>query len=432
MQYRYLLAVVLIIQGLVLSGCDDLFGAKQDDTTDEIFDAGRIEPSLVNEAEYVPLFPFFTISAAPQPFQAPKDIYVGYDELIYVVDEQGLHVLDRAGRPTLFLTIDGGATSVIQDRLLRVYVTARKDTTLNGRTWNLPVILKYEGITVGNPRLTQTIWHPFDDDSRKFNRPDPLSTDELVEFTGVSVRYNNSFYASRKGPVNDRTSVILPHNTLMVFLYDEEEDLHINRGAITALNPNQPNLRSAIFPTDVLTFIHPPQRTFSFNPVEDDEQFLVAQSPTLSENDAAAAAPLSFSVLSVLAVPTSSGIDYRPDSDLLLTAADPDRGDGFLYEEFKFSNPSDLAFAGDGTNYIFVVDSVKDSLFVFTSSGIEGVAPPPGSSSTTPVVVSFGGSGDGALQFENPQGVAYFDRIVYVADTGNNRISRFRLNTDFE
>jgi hypothetical protein len=60
------------------------------------------------------------------------------------------------------------------------------------------------------------------------------------------------------------------------------------------------------------------------------------------------------------------------------------------------------------------------------------VAAPPGASSTRPIPVSFGGTGDGALQFDNPQGVAYFDRIVYVADTGNNRISRFRLNTDFE
>ena len=116
----------------------------------------------------------------------------------------------------------------------------------------------------------------------------------------------------------------------------------------------------------------------------------------------------------------------------LNVSANPDRGNGFLYDEFKFTYPSDLAFAGDGTNYIFVTDSVKDSLFVFTSAGVEGVAPPPGSSTTVPVIVSFGGSGNGALQFSDPQGVAYFDRIVYVADTGNNRISRFRLNTDFE
>ena len=436
MLYRFFFVVMLLVQSIMMSGCDDLFGSKQDDTTDEIFDAGRIEPTLFNEAEYVPLFPFFTLTApgAPRPvFNRPKDVYVGYDEFIYVVDEEGLHVLDRAGRPELFFDIPGGATSVTQDRLLRVYVTARKDTMLNGRTWDLPVILKYEGITSGNGRLTQTMWHPFDDDSRQFNRPDPLSTDEQVEYTGVAVRYDNSFYASRKGPVNDRTSVILPHNTLMVFLYDEETDTHINRGAITALNPNQPSLRSAINLNDVLTEIQPPQRNIAFNPVEDEEKFFVAQSPALTEDAVSAgAAPLSFGVISVLAVPTTAGIDYRPNSELLLVTADPTRGNGFLYDEFKFTNPTDMAFAADGTNYLFVVDSAKDSLFAFTSTGIEGVAPPPGSDSSIPVVVSFGGTGDGALQFDNPQGVAYFDRIVYVADTGNNRISRFRLNTDFE
>ena len=58
--------------------------------------------------------------------------------------------------------------------------------------------------------------------------------------------------------------------------------------------------------------------------------------------------------------------------------------------------------------------------------------PPTSDGGTRPVPVSFGGTGSAALQFREPQGVAYFDRIVYVADTGNNRISRFRLNTDFE
>ena len=111
---------------------------------------------------------------------------------------------------------------------------------------------------------------------------------------------------------------------------------------------------------------------------------------------------------------------------------DTTQGEGFLYDEFKFAQPSDLAYAADETNYTFVLDAGKDSLFVFTSRGIEGVAPPPGGTSTLPVPVSFGGTGDGALQFRGPQGVAYFDRTVYVADTGNGRISRFRLNTDFE
>ncbi len=421
-----IIAGLLLVAALASAGCDTLFGTKSDGTTDEIFEAGRSEPGLINEVEYVPLFPFFSLGGDGGPLEAPTDVYVGYDELIYVTDARGLSVLDRSGRPATFISIPGGATNVVQDRRFDLYVTARRDTTLNGRVWNLPVVLHYSNLTSGTPTLSNIIWHPFDDDSRKFNRPDPIDTDEEVSFTGVAVLYNNNIYVSRRGPVNDRTAVILPHNTVMEFTPEG-----INVQSIVALNPTLESLRSAINPTDVITFVQPPQR----NNFPAEKHFILAQSPYpggeapdgASMNDS-----LRFAVLSIRAVETPDGIEYRPDTEKLQSAANPEKGDGFLYDEFKFGNPTGLAFAGDGTNYTFVVDGGKDSLFVFTSQGIEGVAGPPGSSSAEPVVVSFGGLGDGALQFNHPEGVGYADRIVYVADRDNNRISRFRLNTDFE
>ena len=422
MRYSFLL---ILIVGLLVAGCDDLLGTKSDTTTDEIFEAGRTPPGLVSEVEYVPLFPFFTQGADGAPLDNPQDVYVGYDELIYVVDARGLHVLDLAGRPAFFRPLDQ-ATSVIQDRRLHVYVTARRDTLLNNQTWNLPVVYHFSGLTTGTPTTEDIIWHPFDDDSRRFNRPDPIATDEEVDFTGVAVLYNNNIYVSRRGPVNTAGAVILPNNTILEFTTDG-----INTQALVVLSPTQPSLRSAINPTDVLTFVQPPQRA-GFPAIKD---FIVAQSPYQDgevPNNGAADASLRFSVLSIRGVETPDGIEFRPDTQKLQAASDPDNGSGFLYEEFKFVHPTDLAFAADGTNYIYVLDGGLDSLFVFTNNGVEGVAPPPGSSSTTPVNVSFGGTGDGALQFRNPQGVAYFDRIVYVADTGNNRLARFRLNTDFE
>lgn len=411
------------------SGCDSLFGSKNDPTTDEIFDAGRLDPSLLNEVEYVPLSPFFTQSGDGLPLTSPKDVYIGYDEFIYIVDARGLHVLDRAGRPSLFIPIEGGATNVIQDRKLNVYVTARKDTMVNNRTWNLPVVHNYADITIGFPKLVDTIWHPFDEESRRFNLPDPIDTDEEVEFTGLAVifnnndTFNNSIYVTRRGPVNERASIIRPHNTILEF--DEQG---INTQAIVALNPSNESLLSSLNPTDIVTFTHPPQRT-SFS---EDKSFIIAQSPNNSGLPEAGTEPLRFAVLSIRAVETPDGIEYQPDTNKLLNAGNPILGESFLYDEFKFVNPSALGYAADETNYIFVADSGTDSLYVFTSSGIEGVAAPPGSQSNRPVPVSFGGTGDGALQFNNPNGISYFNRIVYVADTGNNRISRFRLNTDFE
>ena len=126
-----LLATVML--ALAASGCDTLLGSKDNDTTGEIFEEGRIDPTLFNEVEYVPFLPFFQLGANGQPFDEPQDVYVGFDELLYAVDAAGLHVLDLAGRPALFVDEIAGQelrhpTSVIQDRRLHLYITARRDT----------------------------------------------------------------------------------------------------------------------------------------------------------------------------------------------------------------------------------------------------------------------------------------------------------------
>jgi hypothetical protein len=80
---------------------------------------------------------------------------------------------------------------------------------------------------------------------------------------------------------------------------------------------------------------------------------------------------------------------------------------------------------------IFVADSQKDSVFQFMLNGTEGVPPPPGATGTQNIPVSFGGTGTGPMQFRNPRAVAWLNRTLYVADSGNGRISRFKLSTDF-
>jgi DNA-binding beta-propeller fold protein YncE len=416
---RYLLPLVLLsFTAGLLSGCDALFGSKDDPTTDAIFRAGRIDPRLVEDIGYVPLAPYFE-QGMNGAFNAPKDVYIGFDEFIYVVDANGLHVLDLAGRPQKFIALDR-ATSVIQDRRLHVYVTARRDTVIANERWNLPVIYRFDRLTTGQGSVAKIIWHPFDDDSRKFNRPNPIATDSLVQFTGVAVLHDNRVYVSRRGPVNDPRSFLLPHNAVMMF---SPEGLHTR--TLLALSPIAPSLRSAVYPGAIASFIQPPQR----RTISPNDNFFIAQARQNGNGQ-----QIQYGVLSIQAVETFDGIEYRPDTQKLglAQARDTTQGTGFLYDEFKFENPAGLAFAADGTNYLFVVDSAKDSLFVFNSRGVEGVAPPPGARDLRPVKVSFGGRGEGGMQFNNPNGVAYYRRIVYVADTGNNRISRFRLNTDFE
>ena len=428
-------ALACLALALALAGCDSVFGSKDDPTTDEIFDEGAVDPTLPSEVGYVPLNPFYTQGANGGPLQRPTDVYVGFDELIYVGDEQGLHVLDLAGRPQAFLGEIGweggasqplrGVTAVVQDRRFDVLVAARRDTTVGGRTWDLPVVYRISGLTTGTPRLEDIVWHPFDDRSRsanQFRNPQDYASgfsDADARFTDVAVLADNSFYVSRVGPVNTRTeglpNIVAPFNGVLAFSADG-----LNTRYVSALSPTQPSLLSAVYPSALATPIGPPQRS-SFPNTQD---FFVAQNPPDR--------PLRYPVLSVLVVETSLGTEFRVDTERLGASANPDNGDGFLYEEFGMPSPTGLALAADATGYLFATDEESDSLYVFNRVGVEGVAPPPAAGSLRPVRVSFGGEGEGPLEFRDPQGVAYFNRTVYVADTGNGRISRFRLNTDFE
>ena len=435
---RSFLALAALV---LLAGCDAVFGSKSDPTTDEIFDQGETDPTLVDDVGYVPLNPAYA-QGVGGPFQNPVDVYVGYDEFVYVADDRGVHVLDLAGRPQFLLSeVDGqplrDVTAIHQDRRLDLYVAARRDTTVAGadcpsaggaEACDLAIVYRVRGLTTGAPRVVDRIWHPFDDGSRRLTRFEPPAvystgaSDEDVEFTGVATLADNTLYLTRRGPVNNNATgrpsqAFSPFNAFLIYTAEGDYVQFVR-----ALTPDRPSLLSAYFPSDVATFVGPPQRATA----SDSEDFLLALAPPPDQPDA------TFGVLSVQVVETTDGIEYRVDSGRLAASGNPDAGDGALFEDGQFRQPTSLAVAPDQTGYLFVLDAAKDSLFVFNQNGIEGVAPPPGAGSTRPIRVSFGGTGGGPLQFSDPQGVAYFDRIVYVADTGNNRVSRFQLNTDLE
>lgn len=414
-----------------LNGCDALLGSKNDPITDDVFEQGRRDPNLfVDEVGYAALLPFWT------GFDSPTDVFVGYDQMVYVTDAQGLHVLDRAGRRSGTVIELRGAVSVTQDRLLNVYVAARSDTVITAIsptvTWDLATVYKIRNANGAGPiQIVQKMMHPFLDASRAVSttnlrfrldrsRPD---NDELVEITGISVLANNDILISRRGPRNVTGVGMAPDNTVLAFAENrnaQNQRLGTMRNTtqIRTLNPNSASLLSAVGLSEIVSFIAPPQRENFSN----SQSFLIAQ--------ASQSTNIPFRVLWVEAVETPDGIEYRPNSNLL--SRDTTRAASFLYSEGRFTNPVGMAFSADARGHIFVVDAAKDSLFLFQSNGLEGVTPPPGSTFRKAVNVSFGGNGNGPRQFNNPSGVAYFERVVYVADRGNNRISRFKLNTDFE
>jgi hypothetical protein len=115
-----------------------------------------------------------------------------------------------------------------------------------------------------------------------------------------------------------------------------------------------------------------------------------------------------------------------------LFESDTTIADGNLATPHKFEEPMGVTITGDGTNFILVVDRAKDSLYQFTTTGLEGVKPPAGAATTKYQMASFGGKGHGLSQFDRPSAVAYKNRIVWVCDTGNGRVLRFKLTTDFQ
>lgn len=414
---------------LLIGSCDQIFNSKNNDDTKEIFDEGRINPTLEKLDGYAPVQPFWS------GFDAPEDVHIGFDEFVYVTDANGLHLLDRGDlSPRITISLDG-ATAVTQDRLLNVYVSARIDTIIKSIdptiTWNLPAIFKIKNMNGAGPlTYVDTLIFPFDDASlstsaaqnARLNRNSSINY-ERVEITGLSILGDNTLYVTRKGPFNETTQVAAPDNTVLEFSRIRENGVltskMINVRQIRTLNPAIPSLRSGIGLSAISSFVASPQRD-SFT---DDRSFLIAQADQNVD--------IPFRVLWINAVETVDGLVFQQNSSLL--AQDTTQADGFLYDPNKFIKPVDIAYTADDDSYIFVIDQELNKLFQFQTNGQEGVPPPAGAEDQTrQILVSFGEFGAGPKQFNQPSGVAYFDRVVYVADKGNNRISRFKLTSDFE
>lgn len=400
-------AILLILSLFVYSSCDVLFGKKDDKTIDEIFVEGKIDPNLYpNQVGYVPIQPFW------KNFINPVDVFAGYDEMIYVVDDEGVKVLDQKGALQRTIAIQG-ATDVTQDRELNTYVIGRMDTSISGTNYNLAVIYKIANAsTASSPLIINKLIHPFCDVSRN-NSSFRGALDEAVQFTGISCTSDNTLYVSRTGPTNDLTSVARPDNTVLFYTPDG-----INTGYAIGLNPVTSSLKSCLNISSIATFAAPPQ---SVNGVSNSKEFLLLQNSPLAE----------FKALWIKQnIDPDGAVSYIENSSLAIT--DITKADRFLYQPFRFTSPSDIYVATDQSGYIFIVDAAKDSLYQFTSKGYEGVNPPANSGFTKQILSSFGGTGDGPFQFNAPSGVCYFKKTIYVADKNNGRICRYKLSTDVE
>ncbi|MCS6917177.1 MAG: hypothetical protein RMK52_06580 [Chitinophagales bacterium] len=389
-----------------LQACTFLWGTTEDETVQEIFEQGSIDPQLVpNQVGYVPILPFWNVSE-------PIDVYAGYDQMVYIVTPAGLEVRDLKGTLHRLIAIPD-ATDVVQDRRLHTYVCGRVTRIIDGTPYRLAAVFHIIGAAgSGEPVFADTLIHPFCDVSRN-NTAFRGADDEAVSFTGLATLHDNTLYVSRSGPTNNLASAARPDNTILLF--DAEGK---NIGYTNGLSPTVSSLKSCLNVGALAGFAAPPQQVFGISTSPD---FLLVQQAEAAQYKA---------LWIVQAVDPDAGITWKQNDALL--QFDLSRADRFLYTPNRFTLPADIYVAPDAAGYIFLVDAARDSLYQFTRKGYEGVNPPPNSTQTKQILASFGGTGSGPYQFCQPSGVCYLNKTVYVADRGNNRICRYKLSTDLQ
>jgi len=413
--------VYLII--ILLSSCS-LVGDKNNKTAQEVFNQGKVDPNLqVNNVGYVPVYPFFN------GIQNPLDIYVGYDELIYIVADNNeniitdneLLVYNQKGQISYRMGI-AGATDVVQDRRLHTYIAGRVQRP--GGTEMVAAVFRISGIGSGTPVFEDTLIHYLCDESRlttNYRGPD----DVAVEFTGLACLYDNTLYVARTGPKprdfdEFSKSVSRPDNGILIFNQDG-----VNIGFSNGLNPLESSLKTTVGISGITTLIGPPQRLTGLST---SKNFLMALGNSKKN--------LEYRVLGINVFNDPDfGTQYSENTTFL--NFDVTKADRFMYEPNRFKAPYDIYAAPDITGYIFVTDTETDSVYIFTNNGFEGVNPPANTNIKRQIIASFGGSGadgkaSGPFNFVNPTGICYFNRTVFVCDKGNNRVCRYRLNTDLQ
>jgi hypothetical protein len=391
---------LLLLLAFALVSCEGFFGKKTETDFIEIPDySDRI-------IAYVPIEPVL------DQFVYPSDVCAGFDELIYVVDQgtEEIISMDYSGRDLARMSVPG-VTSVSQDRSLDLLAIGTKDTVVAGTDYTLTCIYRIHqqnnlglyGLQYGS--ITNEIVHPF------YFKTGFSTKDADVKFQKIAPLFSNEYYVSRTGLSNASGQFGGPDNAILLF---GENDNFVTPISVTTSGGTFNDFFRD--PTGLASLAQPPQISVS------NSRNFIYTSMDRSEDNQFRARVIAFQE-------TDFGVSYVPAPP---PTEDPTIADSYITDPNKFFQPTSVTLTGDGTNLIFVVDAEKDSLYQFTFTGIEGIQPPPAAADPKYINVSFGGTGSGVREFNNPMGVAYADKIVYVADAGNGRILRYQLTRDFD
>ncbi|MBU0712670.1 hypothetical protein KJ762_07310 [bacterium] len=324
-------------------------------------------------------------------FNHPSDIYFGVDNFVYVCDTDNNRIvmLDAGGGLQGISQYIDHPEAISQDDSLNLLIVNKTNKVYKIN------LLKYNHFIADAP--IELVYQQTSKPTR--------------QFTGISVHNGFEYYVTVIDVADSNTNY-LEFSFIYDFYRDKKDQyIHKLKGTIP-LYMNGTGLFSAIIPTSVLSIREMYQDISGTK--EDSRAFYFTQSgkTSLLFN--------SFKVQYISTVLFEGQEVLVPYTGFLGT---------HIYSPEYFWNPEDIAI--DRQGFIFVVDAGMDSppsdltlynpgFFRFSSSG-----------TLLQTVVGFGTE---PKKFNNPKGIAVSpfldDQMVYIADTGNNRIMLFRLSTN--
>lgn len=331
------------------------------------------------DTTYVPVGEGWT-GAGGIPFDQPQDVHVGLDGHVYIADTGNDRIveLDQAG--DLVAQYEGVKKpgSVSQDPLLRLVATGGNTIYIK-----LPEKQTFDSLYAGADIYDSTMVVRSDTViDTVIVSPDSIEIDTIMGLIDTvylvdTVTTNYTAIAPDPRPVAGYGMYFVCDSTrdeISRFLLIGSDTLYEMGAAV----PNGYRLSSTHGPTGVFTYLRGDKFRLLFC------QVLYYYSVQLLDGE----------TLAPLIAQTESSHIYWQDTIGLAQDVAVD----------EFEN-------------ILVVDTERSQLHKFSPNGVS--------------ILAFGKEGTGQKEFKNPMGIAYANRILYVADTGNNRILRFVLSTEF-
>lgn len=335
-----------------------------------VFSAAQGGSNISGDTVYIPISPVWT------GFNNPQDILVGNEPLIYVADtDNDRVVMLNSGGEILGTRRVLKPVALAQDYQLNLYVCGQ-DTFKIGKKLNgedsvimMSAVFKLDLFTSNHQMANAQLKRLLPD------RDIVKSLNKNYEYTGVCAFFDNSIYVARKGPNNN--SFTDPDNTVLLF-ERQPDGSHKFIERVPGLEALGTGLRS-VNQISSITALKKKNKDFVMTLIADNAFFKTQW----------------------LYLNTSSE-NQKFESRL-------PNGTAFMLPN-RFKKPEGSTLDNKGS--IFVADAGADSIYKFNTFGDE--------------MESFGGPN----LLKRPSGVAWDDRILYVADAGNNRIIRFTLSTD--